>query len=95
MSCNKKLIVFFFLILIKCAFSQNVDSLKRSLKQAKHDSTKLRLQFTISSVANNKRISHWDSLLKESEKLKDIKTEAKILHYIGNTILFKSGKIFK
>lgn len=92
MKTNTKILIFCFFLIQLGSFSQNIDSLKQCLKRATSDSTKLRLNYTLAKAQNNYRLSYWDTLLSESQKQKNRTLEAKILHTIGNDILFKDGK---
>jgi serine phosphatase RsbU (regulator of sigma subunit)/tetratricopeptide (TPR) repeat protein len=72
---------FFFLILIFFSFqsksqSNSIDSLKWLLKNAKHDTTKLKLRYQIGEESMLFRTSYWDSLIIDSRKLKNIEIEA-------------------
>ena len=52
-------------------FSQNktIDSLKLALKNAKHDTTRLRLRNAIGEDASIYRIGYWDSLCFDAKRL--------------------------
>lgn len=67
------------------SFSQNqiVDSLKTLLKNAKHDTTRLRLRVMIGEVDMILRLSYWDSIYIDSKKLKSRTLEAIALDFIG------------
>ncbi|MGB3948803.1 MAG: histidine kinase [Bacteroidia bacterium] len=92
MKTSKKILVVFCFFLTNYVFAQNIDSLKIRLKQATSHNAKLNLNYTIAKAENNYRLSYWNTLLTESQKQKNTALEAKILHTIGNDILFKQGK---
>lgn len=80
----KKIVLFNVLMLsFALAFGQDVDALNQQLKQAKHDTTRLRLQEEIGRFTQVARISYWDSLYVDAKKLKAKKTEGDILNTIG------------
>lgn len=66
-------------------FTQNakVDSLELILKNAKHDTTRLRIRTWIGEEARVMRLSYWDSICTDSKKLKIKRIEAIALDFIG------------
>ncbi len=76
------------------SFSQNpkLDSLQIALKNAKHDSTKLRLKFEIGEAYSIFRSGFWDSLATEAKKINAKKLHSDILNNIG-FIYYNEGDI--
>ncbi len=66
-------------------FTQNttVDSLTSLLKNARHDTTRLRIKTWIGEEARIMRLSYWDSICADSKKLKIKRIEAIALDFIG------------
>ncbi len=62
-------ILFFVLLGFSHGFAQNIDSLKLALKNAKHDTTRIKLRNDIGEAGLIYRISYWDSLANDSKKL--------------------------
>jgi tetratricopeptide (TPR) repeat protein/serine phosphatase RsbU (regulator of sigma subunit) len=80
----KYLSCFVFLILLnQDVLGQNTDSLKVLLKNARHDSVKLRLRFEIGEADMLFRVGYWDSLISDSKKAQDKKIEAAALNNLG------------
>lgn len=79
---------FFELTLLCCcilAFGQQskIDSLKLILKEAKHDTTRLRLRNEIGEASSIFRIGYWDSLCDDAKKVKSKEIESLALNNIG------------
>jgi len=80
---------FFFCALVTlsgvevCAQNAKIDSLVTLLKNAKHDTTRIRLRYEIGEEAQIFRITYWDSLRADAVKYKMKKYEANSLNNIG------------
>ena len=89
------IISLFFINTIFC-FSQNVDSIEKSLQTAIPDSSKLQsiiqLQKYYSYDNKNKAIQFGFKGLLLADKLKDKKNKAWVLNYIGSTYYYKIGR---
>ena len=64
-------------------FSQNPDSLKRELKLAKHDTTKIQLQYQIAEADMIFRLAYWDSLINEIDSKKEDYSQPRILYVLN------------
>ena len=59
------------------------DSLKKELRNAKHDSDKIKIRFKLAELDEIYRISFWDSLIQETERHKIYSIESKSLNNLG------------
>ena len=74
-----------FVLINMQGFAQNntLDSLKLALKNAKHDTIKIKLRYVIGEKASIFRIEYWDSIYIDAKKWKLKEFEAKALNNIG------------
>ena len=78
-------LLFIITLLLKSIYanSQNIDSLKRVLKAAKNDTTKIRLEFEIGDALKISRTGYWDSLTIRAKKTSMKKITALCLNNSG------------
>ncbi len=66
---------------------RSIDSLKRELRNAKQDTSKLKLRMLLGEITPVSREGYWDSIISEAHDLKKPKLETEALQHFGNIIL--------